>query len=313
MRRILLPLFVFAAFAVNAQTVIVSEDFEAMNDVESIPGQSDDFESWSCNDYGPDAVYTNTEQASSGTKSMKISEASTTDMVLVLGPYTSDFYEINWKMYVPSGSGAYFNIMHVWTCNANVNIGEWAVDVFFHDNGQLDWIIEGTPSTSTLPYPHDEWFDVNANIDLTNDIANITIASNPTLQWQWSIDNNDGSPGTNQLNAVNFYGTSSDGSADGLYYVDDITVEMTSAVSVADAKRAELQVYPNPANDRVTISGDFNNSNMRILDLTGKLVKTSVLNGTQEIVATQDIPQGIYLIEIENGGQIETRKLAITH
>jgi len=315
MRKILLTLFSLAFVAVQAQTTIVSQSFDEMNEIETIPGQSDDFDAWSCNDYGPDAVYTNTEQAFSGTKSMKITEdaANTTDMVLVLGPYTSDIYDITWKMYVPEGSGAYFNLMHTWVCNATSATGEWACDIFFHDNGSFDWRTEGTDGTATLPYPHNEWFDVAAHVDLPADMATLTIAGNPALSWQWSVDNNDGSGGTNQLNAVNFYGSSSEGSTDGLYYVDDILVQMTQFVGIESNSQVESSIYPNPANDKITIKGDFKNSPMRILDLTGKMVASELLNGQFKVVDTSVIPQGIYLLEIIQDGLKETKKLVITH
>jgi hypothetical protein len=277
--------------------------------METVPGQGDNWEAWSCNDYGPESVYVSDEQANSGTQSVKIDEADGADIVLAVGPYTSNIYEISWKMYIPSGSGGYFNLMHEWGCNGSG--AEWACDIYFSDSGEISWTLGGTDGELTLPFAHDVWFDVVCSIDLDSDQATIGIASNPALQWQWSLNNADGTVGMNQLETVNFYGFSTEGSADGLYYIDDVSIVETITVDLAEEDKEAVQLYPNPAVDITRLSGIKAGSIVKVFDLSGK--EMIYLNATSNTVDlnTHTLESGIYLVTILSDEALLTKKLVV--
>ena len=73
-----------------------------------------------------------------------------------------------------------------------------------------------------------------------------------------------------------------------------------------------IKMYPNPANDFVTITNLPIGSTMRILDITGKVVYSSAITNEQTTtINTTDFINGIYLIRIENNGNIANRKLVV--
>lgn len=310
MRRILLPALALFVLQSQAQTDLYTEDFENFNTMETIMGQSDNWDAWSCNDYGPDAIYINDEQASSGTNSAKIDEGAGTDVVMTLETVTEGMLDINFKMYVPSGSGAYFNMLHNWACNGTG--AEWACDIWFADSGDISWTLGGTDGTTTLPFNHDEWFDVQALINFGDDEIQLTIGSNPAISWQWSLNNANGMVGMNQFEALNFYGYSPDGSTPGLYYVDDIDVNYTAAVNINENTENEITMFPNPATDHTVLNGLSGVSMIRVVDLSGKEVSRETVNTNYHVISTASLAEGIYLIQINAENKIETRKLVVT-
>ncbi len=72
-----------------------------------------------------------------------------------------------------------------------------------------------------------------------------------------------------------------------------------------------IHIYPNPANDFVTISNMPIGSTVRVLDVTGKVVYSSKITSEQTTINTADFTNGIYLIRIDNNGNIANRKLVV--
>lgn len=70
----------------------------------------------------------------------------------------------------------------------------------------------------------------------------------------------------------------------------------------------QTSIYPNPSNGRVNIEVS-QNSIIRILDLSGRIVDTFNIDGDSTLDFVQ--PAGIYIIHIESKGKIETHKLII--
>lgn len=84
----------------------------------------------------------------------------------------------------------------------------------------------------------------------------------------------------------------------------------TSVENIKD--EFSFNIYPNPANDFVTITNLPIGSTMRILDITGKVVYSSAITNEQTTtINTTDFINGIYLIRIENNGNIANRKLVV--
>ena len=84
----------------------------------------------------------------------------------------------------------------------------------------------------------------------------------------------------------------------------------TSVENIKD--EFSFNIYPNPANDFVTITNLPIGSTMRILDITGKVVYSSAITSEQTTtINTTDFINGIYLIRIENNGNIANRKLVV--
>lgn len=77
-----------------------------------------------------------------------------------------------------------------------------------------------------------------------------------------------------------------------------------SLVGIEDREnQSEVLVYPNPANEYFTIelpSPGFASAEVLIMDITGKPIRSFVMNGSVLNVPTSDLPSGIYFIHISS-------------
>lgn len=77
-----------------------------------------------------------------------------------------------------------------------------------------------------------------------------------------------------------------------------------------NGKKAVLKIYPNPATDFIGLSNDTKVSEIKILNLVGKLVKRfHVMKG--EKYPVMDIRNGMYLVQLidDDGKIITTQRL----
>lgn len=73
---------------------------------------------------------------------------------------------------------------------------------------------------------------------------------------------------------------------------------------------AELSVYPNPVNDVVNISVDALVSNVAIVDLNGRTVKTAKFDGVSNAsVNVSDLASGVYMMTITSDKGTTTKKI----
>ena len=210
-KLLLLSVIVAFAFSVKAQTTLIDENFDSYTTGGQVADQSDIWTTWS-NDPGSaeDAVVSE-DYANSTAKSMLVT--GTNDMILPLGDKTSGVYDVNFYYYVETGFGGYFNIQHF---EAPGN--QWALECYFGENGTGRLHVEGTDFN--FDYPKDQWFLIENHIDISNDVATLTVNGTEVHSWQFSLQA-DGTDGENQLGGVNLYAGAEDGETS-KYYVDDV-------------------------------------------------------------------------------------------
>lgn len=71
---------------------------------------------------------------------------------------------------------------------------------------------------------------------------------------------------------------------------------------------ATFSVYPNPSNGAFTVSVD-GMANMTVLDITGQIVDSRVINGTETI--NLDVVSGVYFVRVQTGNEIATKQVVI--
>jgi hypothetical protein len=95
----------------------------------------------------------------------------------------------------------------------------------------------------------------------------------------------------------------------------EIFITETAYLSVAEKDIAKaIKVYPNPANDYLTIemSNMDNNSIIEIYAASGQLVKTFA-HQANKLISIADLPKGIYTIKaIENTNHVSFNKVILT-
>lgn len=91
-----------------------------------------------------------------------------------------------------------------------------------------------------------------------------------------------------------------------------ITVAPSSVTEKANVA-PNFDIYPNPANDFVTIDKNVSyTSDIRLFDITGKLVFTDINNNLMRTrISIADQPKGIYFIEVSINGRAQRRRLII--
>ncbi len=233
MKRILLFLFLALVFTqIEAQTF--TDDFESYNDGDLIGASSSDWTTWG-GSTTDDAPIT-TEQAHSGTKSLKIQGVGSggpADIILPFGGslLTSGSFELEMYVFVKEGADAYFNIQ------GDTKLGEtWSENFFFNTDGSFtgDFTFRGA-------YTHNEWNKLQVKIDLSHNI--------------WSYFLNDTYIGSyknavNKIASMDIFPTSGSSS----YYVDDVSYTIVPDAPTLATLNATLNVVEAPA---VTLAGSI--------------------------------------------------------
>jgi hypothetical protein len=86
-----------------------------------------------------------------------------------------------------------------------------------------------------------------------------------------------------------------------LYFAGGTSMAVNTA---QQAKRNKPELYPNPVKDNLRIKADQSMAgavDYRIFNLQGALVQRGALHGVQPEISVSNLPQGSYIIEIENG------------
>tara|TARA_B110000285_G_scaffold4289_1_gene4564 strand:- start:2519 stop:4336 length:1818 start_codon:yes stop_codon:yes gene_type:complete len=82
--------------------------------------------------------------------------------------------------------------------------------------------------------------------------------------------------------------------------------------SIEETTNNTFEVYPNPASDVVNIKfNDATNAAISVLNLAGKEVMTSTVNGTQTSFSTSSLTNGVYLIKVSNGTDVQITKVIV--
>jgi len=90
---------------------------------------------------------------------------------------------------------------------------------------------------------------------------------------------------------------------------DTITQVVTITVGQNEIKTNTLSLYPNPANDKVSIYSK-QNAVLEVYSLNGQLIHTMSVNG-HCVVDVQSWEKGIYTLKLKTADGIETQKLVI--
>ncbi len=83
----------------------------------------------------------------------------------------------------------------------------------------------------------------------------------------------------------------------------------TQGVGLNELSNLNFSVYPNPATEQVTFSGNFSDATeLEIIDQTGRVVLSTQLSNGQS-VSVADLNSGMYIVRIADNGQVSTTTL----
>ncbi|WP_084546970.1 carboxypeptidase regulatory-like domain-containing protein [Barnesiella viscericola] len=87
----------------------------------------------------------------------------------------------------------------------------------------------------------------------------------------------------------------------------EIEFEVDEESGIARNQANSLTVHPNPAQDVVTVSGEYDY--LSILNLSGHEVSRHTAH---EVISVRELPAGVYIVRIVAGNRVETTKLIVT-
>lgn len=97
-------------------------------------------------------------------------------------------------------------------------------------------------------------------------------------------------------------------STDMFYGVVDNIKVLGQASGLNDISNSNFGVYPNPANDFVTIS-DANGADVKVIDMLGRTLITKRIKSSNETISINDLQTGMYMIQMVKDGKTSSQKL----
>lgn len=283
--------FAMVVAGANAQ---FTDDMEGYTD--GSPIYQDHWTDWACG--GTCAIISSSAQAQSGSLSGYVPGDESTDGVLDLGNQIFGEWSLQFSMYVPSGKEAYFNLQG----QVPIGAGEWIVGNFFFNQelgspgeGMID---DPAPGPTTFNFPHDQWFDIVMNFDISGGIDNST--------WQCIVDGTEVIPaGTAFTNSGGTYPTALGGidffsiSADNEYWIDDFTFEDTGGVGIDGLSDIGFSAYPNPVVDVLTLEGSGEMASVTIHNIMGQQVYSKAVNASSHTIDMAGLNSGVYFVVVK--------------
>ena len=288
----------FPFVMLQAQTVIFSDNFDSYTAGQQLCTQNNtDWTTWSNAPGTAEDAYISTEQAVSGSNSLKIEGSS--DIMYLFNNQTTGAFEIDFNYYVPSeGNGAYFNIQHYTQPGQ-----DWAFECRFHNNGMGFLLQNG--ELSYFSYPADTWFPIKVRIDLDNDSLAIILNGESVETWPFSYTDS-GDSGICQLGLLNFFAGSAMPNTPGTYYVDDFVFSQIPSTGIKTYNSSSIRLYPNPATELLNISSENEILNIGIYNVEGQLVK--YVSDHFNSIGISDLSNGIYFVKVYTENGTETLK-----
>jgi hypothetical protein len=95
--------------------------------------------------------------------------------------------------------------------------------------------------------------------------------------------------------------------------LDSIQVSYSTDVKIADYDQADINVYPNPASEKLVVSGSFENAQMQLFTAEGRQVFQSGKATRQAGINVSSLGNGIYILKIKSQKGVITKKINILH
>ena len=89
-------------------------------------------------------------------------------------------------------------------------------------------------------------------------------------------------------------------------YIDNLSLIEANTASIGDLSDTKIDMYPNPTDGMVHISGKESVDVIRVFNISGQLIKEVVNASTLDLSSQRS---GLYMIEIENEGETSVGKL----
>jgi len=219
---------------------------------------------------------------------------------------------IEFYMYVPLGKEANWDLQGTVPLQA----GEWIIGNIFYNRYNATpgegFIQDSALGVVSFNFPHDEWFRIVMNFDISGGLSLAT--------WQFNVDGVDViPPGTAFTNEEGDIPTSLGGmlsmpynSDIGEFYLDDFqyTNALIDVLAINDYSLNLNGIFatPNPVSDILYLKANETISEVVIYNTLGQIIKTYKINSVDESIDMSSYDNGVYLVEvITDNGQTTKR------
>jgi len=301
-------LFALAMVSLNAQFVDDMESYP-LGPVSGVGPWLD----WGCGGGAGCAIMADNQQSHTGVQSGYIPTDGTTDAVLNLDNKIFGTWGLQFFMYVPTGKEGYWNLQGT----VPIGAGEWTVgNIYFNidgldpGRGYIDWSDADPANDTYFDFPHDAWFEVVINVDISLGISAAT--------WQFGIDgvevvpagtpytDSAGSPVTS-LGGIDFFSINA---VTCEFWVDDFTYQDSFfGLGVSDLEAKGFSAFPNPVNDVLNLQADEAITSVAIHNLLGQEVYRADLNALNSTVDMSSFARGAYFVTVSIGASEGTIKI----
>ena len=185
----------------------------------------------------------------------------------------------------------------------DVDVDNWLFSpvIAMPENGSYDIAWKVMPYTTEYPGDHYAVYVINENNEETQLFEETLNASMSNFQ-QRNVTIPSSITGNFRIAFRHF------DSEDGYVIIlDDIQISTTGTTGIDQVNSANAVIYPNPANNEVTVKGE-GIVNVQIFDVNGRNVLTSNHAGKMDI---SDLSTGVYMVRIISNNGVTTQKLTV--
>lgn len=105
------------------------------------------------------------------------------------------------------------------------------------------------------------------------------------------------------------FGTAGSTAGEKTYYIDDI--EFVANVSLIENNELAFNIVPNPNNGLFRLEGNFNNADVKVVDMNGRLMFQSRIDANQTEIDLRNFENGVYLVLIEEDAKVYRQKMVL--
>lgn len=236
------------------------------------------------------------------------------DQVLLLGYHLWGSYTLRWKMYVPTGRGAFMVLMH----GEDIPSAEPAAVITFYPtsfpgNNPVRCNAGGTQMTSDC-YPQNAWFTVTLAFDLDARTASLTVNDSTLGPWNFDTMPN-GSPSQNILGSLRLTSGSGIDVGIGQYYIDDIVFQ-EGTVGIGELALAKpLAMVPNPTAEKtlLSVNAPFGNAVVEVHDGCGRMVlqRAWPAGSSSYTLPAGTLAPGTYIVRVRGCTELYSGRLVV--
>lgn len=164
-----------------------------------------------------------------------------------------------------------------------------------------------------------EFNDFTKRINIYHDSSDVAIIGNFDVQTQWAQPNFSSTGKWYEFfadDSINVSNTDMEIELQPGEYKLYSTIRMAAEVDDIDLPNTEikfqtLNVFPNPSSELINIHSNANIYQIRLISLTGQIVKQNQVNGSEVQINVSDIPAGTYIMQVYGDGFSDVTKVMI--